>query len=227
MLKNAIQTAAALALHGVPAIRAAVHGARLGAGARFAASTVEALGIRVQRTPVVALAPVELVADGLAKPALRVAGITRGGVQLQMSPTGALKATVNHNLVAAAARVSSRGALATIGRATAVGALGGAAIDAALAGVALVPALRTGALSGKDAAVHVAKHAARGAVAGAASVAAAGAVSAGVAAVGLTFAGAPVVVPLVAMVTVGTVVTRAIDKRFSTALRPVLGQRAD
>jgi hypothetical protein len=58
-------------------------------------------------------------------------------------------------------------------------------------------------------------------------VAAAGAVSAGVAAVGLTFAGAPVVVPLVAMVTVGSVVTRAIDKRFPTELRPTLGESAD
>ncbi len=227
MLKNAIQTAAALALRGAPAIRAAVHGARLGAGARFAASTVEALGIRVAKTPVVALAPVEIMADALAKPAAHVAGITRGGVQLRMSPTGGVTATVSHELVAAAARMSTRGALATIGRATAVGALGGAAIDAAIAGLALVPALRMGTLNKKDAAVHVAKRAARGAAAGAASVAAAGAVSAGVAAVGLTFAGAPVVVPLVAMVTVGSVVTRAIDKRFPTELRPALGGSAD
>jgi hypothetical protein len=40
--------------------------------------------------------------------------------------------------------------------------------------------------------------------------------------VGITFAGAPVVVPLVTMVAVGALVTRAIDKRFPTSAMPSL-----
>ena len=224
-LFGALQSALALATRGVPAVRAAVHGARLGAGARFARSTVEKLGVHVVAAE--ALSP---LAASLAKATdgatMREIGIATAGVSLRVTRLGSITATVSEELVHAAARSTARSALATIGRATALGALGGAALDAAWAGFALIPGLRAGTVDGRSAAMHVGKHAARGALAGAASVAAAGAVSAVVAATGITLVGTPVVVPLAAMVAAGALATRAFDRRFGTSKASELSVRA-
>ncbi len=210
---SALQSAAALATRGVPAIRAAIHGARLGAGARFARSTVEKLGVHVATAE--ALTPVAAdLAKATGVTALREVGVASAGISLKVSRFGTVTATVSEELVQAAAKTTVRGALATIGRATALGALGGAAVDAAWAGFAMIPGLRAGTVDRRTAAMHIGKRAARGAVSGAASVAAAGAVSAVVAATGITLVGTPVVVPLAAMIAAGALVARAFDRRF-------------
>lgn len=221
MLTKALQTAAALATRGVPAIRAAISGARLGAGARFAASTLETLGIRVVSSPTTAQvarqAPVEAIMSAAGgAPLLSIVAVRRSGIALRLLPTGGVAATVSEEIVSAAARSTVRGALMTIGRATAIGAFGGAAIDAVLAGIAVAPGLRAKTVTGREAAMRIGKRALRGAVAGGAGVVAAGAVSAAVAATGLTLASAPVVVPLVAMVGVGAYASRVFDRRFGT-----------
>jgi CO dehydrogenase/acetyl-CoA synthase alpha subunit len=56
---------------------------------------------------------------------------------------------------------------------------------------------------------------ARGAAVGGVSVLAAGAASAAVAATGVAVVGAPIVVPIVSMVTVGALVGREIDRRLA------------
>lgn len=201
ILTSAIQAALTLGTRGIPAIRSGVFGARLGAGAAFARSTVERLGIRVGAGEAAALATTG-------------AAIERGGVALSVSKTGAVAVSVSEGVVSAAARASVRTALAQVGRATAMGALGGAAVDAVIAGVEVVPALRAGTMDRADAAKAVGKRALRGAAAGAAGVAAAGAASAVVAATGITLAGAPVVVPLVAMVAAGAWVGKVVEKRL-------------
>jgi hypothetical protein len=217
MLTKALQTAAALATRGIPAIRAAISGARLGAGARFAASTLETLGIRVVSSPTTAQAPVEAIMSAAGgAPLLSIVAVRRSGIALRLLPTGGVAATVSEEIVSAAARSTVRGALMTIGRATAIGAFGGAAIDAVLAGIAVAPGLRAKTVTGREAAMRIGKRALRGAVAGGAGVVAAGAVSAAVAATGLTLASAPVVVPLVAMVGVGAYASRVFDRRFGT-----------
>lgn len=210
---SAIHAVASLAARGVPAVRSAVHGARIGAGADFARATVERLGVTVA-APSARSAASSVGAAATSALVKGDLGVARGGVALRMTPTGAVAASVTEELVASAARATTRGALAQIGRATAVGALGGAALDAAFAGLEILPRLRDGSLDRAAAAMHVGKRAARGAAAGAAGVAAAGAVSAVVAATGVTLAGAPVVVPLAAMVAAGALASRAFDRRF-------------
>lgn len=216
MLLKAIHSAASMAARGVPAVQAAIHGARIGAGKRFAASTLETLGFKV--APLAALAaakPIQssLIVDG-AVPALRLDQITRKGISLGLSPAGGMTATVSQELVTAAAGTTVRTALMNAGRATAVGALGGAAIDVALAGLEVLPLLRGGKITGQAAARRIGKRALRGAASGGAGVAAAALVSAGIAASGLTMAAAPVVIPFVGMMAVGTLVSRAFDKRW-------------
>lgn len=211
---SAIQAAAALATRGVPAIRSAVSGARLGAGAKFARSTIETLGVRVAGPAAAAFTPIGSLAKTATGVALREVGVQGAGVTLRITPMGGVAATVSEEVVMAAARSTARGAFASIGRATALGALGGAALDAIIAGVEVAPGLHTGTIDRRAAALHVGKRAARGAAAGAAGVAAAGAVSAAVAVTGITFVGTPIVVPLAAMVAAGALVSRAFDRRF-------------
>lgn len=215
MFLKAVHSAASMAARGVPAIQAAIHGARLGAGRTFAATTLQTLGIRVAPLAA-ALKPVEssIVAAENALPALRVDSITRKGISLGVSSTGGMTATVSQELVTAAAGTTVRTALLNVGRATAVGALGGAAIDVALASFEVLPLVRAGKITRDVAAKRVGKRALRGAASGAAGVAAAALVSAGVAASGLTLAAAPVVIPFVGMMAAGTLVSRAFDKRF-------------
>ncbi len=205
-LLEALRAVSSLAVRGIPAVRSGVFGARVGAGTRFGTETLERLGLQVAR-------PVVKGAAALAQ----VTGIQRAGVGLAVKEGGALAATVSEELVATAGRATVRTAIGQIGRATFLGALGGAAVDAVVAGVKIAPAVRDGSMDGRAAALHVGKHAARGAAAGAAGVAAAGVASAVVAAAGITLAGAPVVVPLAAMVAAGTLATRAFDRKFGAA----------
>jgi hypothetical protein len=114
------------------------------------------------------------------------------------------------------ARTSTRGALVGIGRAAAGGAAAGAVIDGGIAGVQAFLAVRRGEIAPREAVRTVGLYAARGAVAGAVGVAAAGAVAAGMAATGLAVVGAPVAVPFAAMLAVGTLASRAFDRRFGT-----------
>lgn len=226
MIRSALHNAAVLATRGVPAVRAAVYGARIGAGAAFstaasARAKLATLGIGVSgAAPGVALPPVEAALTagaGGVIPVLKVTAVSKAGVSLRATPLG-IGATVSEELVATAARSTVRGALSAVGRATAVGAAGGAVVDAAMTAIALVPSLRAGRLSPKGAATEIGISAARGALSGAAGVAAAGVVSAGIAATGLTIAGAPVVVPLVTMVAASALVARAFDRRFGRSL---------
>ncbi len=218
MILKAIHSAASMAARGVPAVQAAIHGARIGAGKRFTASTLETLGFKVAPLAVLAVKPVEsslVVAEG-ALPMLRLDKITRKGISLGLSPAGGMTATVSQELVTATAATTARAALMNVGRATAIGALGGAAIDVALAGFEILPLWRGGKITGETAAKRVGKRALRGAASGAAGVAAAAIVSAGVAASGLTMAAAPVVIPFVGMMAAGAMVARAFDKRWGT-----------
>ncbi|MFO0612317.1 MAG: hypothetical protein U0414_07010 [Polyangiaceae bacterium] len=217
MILKALHSAASMAARGVPAVQAAIHGARIGAR-RFAASTLETLGIKVAPVAAVALRPMDssiVAAEGVA-PMIRLDSIARKGIALGVSPTGGMSATVSQEIVTAAANTTVRGALMNVGRATAVGALGGAAIDVALATLEVVPLVRGNKITRDAAARRVGKRALRGAASGAAGVAAAAIVSAGVAASGLTIAAAPVVVPFVGMMAVGTLVSRAFDRKFGT-----------
>ena len=218
LLQNQFHSLAVLATRGVPAVRAALYGARLGAGAAFSKASLSVLGIGVRSTSAAA-APIEAAVGAVGGvPVVRVMGIAGAGVALRLSPIRGVAATVSEELVSVVARSTVRGALAAVGRATLLGAAGGAVIDAAMAGVALAPGLRAGTVDRRDAAREIGKRAIRGAACGAAGVAAAAAVSAGIAATGFTIASAPVVVPIVTMVAASALVARAFDRRFGRAL---------
>lgn len=233
---TALKSIASLATRGVPAVRSGIFGARLGAGAGFGKSTVEQLGIKVAAPALEAATAIAkgssaleptAIAKGAAALVAREVAVARSGVSLTMNAGGGVAATVTEELVSSVARSTVRRALAQIGRATAFGALGGAAIDAVIAGVEMAPGVRDGSIERNVAARHIGKRAARGATAGAVGVVAAGAVSAAVAAAGITIAGAPVVIPIVAMVAAGAFASRIFDRRFGSASpkakeRPIL-----
>jgi hypothetical protein len=219
--------AARMAMTGVPAVRAALHGARLGAGPGFALEVVERLGISVLP------APAQLVAKGLLQggkalgvalarrgavlraEAQRVILQTRDGVQLTVAPGGAVTASAAEDTVRSIARGSTRAALSGIGRAAMQGAVAGAALDGGLALLGAWRGMQSGALTGRQAGVRVLLGASRGAVAGAVGVATAGLVSAGVAFAGITVAGAPFVLPIVTMAGAGALASRAFDRVVS------------
>jgi hypothetical protein len=216
--------AARAAMTGVPAVRAALHGARLGAGPGFASDVIERLGISVLPLPA------QLVAKGLLRggktlgvalgrrgavlraEAQRVVLHSRDGVQLTVAPGGSIAASASEDAVRAIAKSTSRAALRGIGRAAAQGAIAGAVLDGGIAAWSAVRSVRKGALSPQDAGVRVLLSASRGAVAGAAGVTAAGLVSAGVAFTGLTIAGAPFVLPIVTMAGASSLVGWAFDR---------------
>jgi hypothetical protein len=226
--RAAARAVAQIALKGLPTVRAAMHGARLGAGRAFAPAVIEQLGFRV--VPSSARA----VAQGIARTADEMAlvvrrgrsffragahGLTlhgREGLALNVSARGSAAATVSSDAVQAVARTTTRGAVAGIGRAALGGAAAGAVIDGGIAGIQAAMAVRRGEIAPREAVRHVGIYAARGAVAGAAGVAAAGVVSAGMAATGLAIVGAPVAVPFAAMLAVGAIASRAFDRRFGT-----------
>jgi|LNFM01.1.fsa_nt_gb hypothetical protein len=216
--------AARMALTGVPAVRAALHGARLGAGPGFASEVVERLGIAILP------APAQLVAKGLLQggralgvvlarkgavvraEAQRVVLHSKDGVQLTVAPGGAVAASASEETVRAIARGTARTALKGIGRAALQGAVAGAVLDGGLAAFGAWRSVRRGELTGRDAGVRVLLGASRGAVAGAAGVAAAGIVSAAVAFTGITVAGAPIVLPIVTMAGAGALAGRVFDR---------------
>ncbi|MBL8681328.1 MAG: hypothetical protein JNK05_19275 [Myxococcales bacterium] len=216
--------AARVAMTGVPAVRAALHGARLGAGPGFTAEVVERLGIAILP------APAQVIAKGLLKggkavgvalarkgavvraEAQRVVVHSRDGVQLTVAPGGAVAASASEETVRAIARSTAKTAMKGIGRAALQGAVAGAVLDGGLAAIGAWRGVRSGSLTGRDAGVRVLLGASRGAVAGAAGVAAAGVVSAAVAFTGITIAGAPIVLPIVTMAGTSALVGRAFDR---------------
>jgi len=198
------KSAIGMAARGLPAIRAALHGARLGAGAAFTPAVVERLGVQVvQDLP-------NAAQEGVR--AMMVLG--KDGVALRMSAVGGVGAVVSQSAVRSVAMSTARAALAGVGRAVRQGAVAGAVVDGMFGVVEGVQAVRAGTLTRKGAAALVGKRAARGAVAGAGGVAAAGAASALVAAAGLALGGAPIVVPFVAMAATGIALSRGFDKLF-------------
>jgi hypothetical protein len=221
-VRDVARRTAGLALIGVPAIRAALHGARIGAGRAFGPVVVRKLGVDVLPGAARALGDAIANATGEAGLVITRGGHvlrtgarelilhTRGGVQLRVTPSGA-RAAASESLVRDIARGSARAAWRGIGRATVYGAAAGAVLDGVAAGTNAYRAVQRGEMDGASALRHVGVHAARGAVVGATGVAAAGAVSVVVAASGLTLLGAPVVLPLATMVTAGALAGRAFD----------------
>jgi hypothetical protein len=209
-------------------VRAAIHGARLGAGRAFSPAVIEALGMKVIPESARAVAAslgrnageaaiVLKSGRGLVKAGMKELVVhAREGVTLRVSPTGGAVASVSGEAVQALARTSVRGAVRGIGRAALGGAAAGALVDAGFASVEAVRAVQRGEMNRGTAVRRVGLYATRGAVAGAAGVAAAGVVSAGIAATGLTIVGAPVAIPIATMVAAGTVASKWFDRRYGT-----------
>jgi hypothetical protein len=199
-----VRGAMGLAAKGLPAIRAALWGARIGAGAGLQREVIERLGVEVAQ---------ELPA--IAKVGGRGAMVLgKDGVAVRLTRGGGVGAVVTESSVNAIARSTTRTAFAGVARAARSGALFGALIDGGFGAVEAIREMRNNGLTRRDAAILVGKRTARGAVVGGASVAAAGAASAVIAATGLTIVGAPVVVPLVAMAAGGVVASRGFDRVF-------------
>jgi hypothetical protein len=193
---------------GIPALRAAVNGARIGAGAAFGAATLERLGIAVAAE---AGPAVRALVPGPLAIALR----SKDGLGLRVTALGGVSAGVTSRAVEAMRAVPLSRAALGVGRAGAQGAIAGALIDGTIAAVHAVKAVRSGEMTERDGVVYAATRMARGAAVGGVSVLAAGAASAAVAATGVAVVGAPVVVPIVTMVAVGALVGREIDKRLA------------
>ncbi len=200
----------AVAAKGLPALRAALYGARLGAGARLDAAVVERLGVSVLRSGASAL-----VHDPLG---VMVRG--RDGLALRFSAATGVGAVAHEATITALRHLSVRSALAGLGRATMQGAAAGAVIDGVAGAVEAGVRAQRGDISVRTAAIYAGKRAARGALSGAAGVAAAGAASAALAATGITIVGAPVVLPIVVMVAAGSVASRRLDKLLGTDRAP-------
>jgi hypothetical protein len=196
--------AAEVAAKGIPAIRAALYGARLGAG-KAIAPALERMGIKIADS-----VSREIVKDGARSLAIQSAE----GIALEVSQTGGIAASASRSAVHAAANSTVKGALLGIGKAARQGAFAGAAVDTAFAGIDVVRGLRNGTMDRSAAAKLLGKRAVRGAVSGGAGVAAAGAASAAIAATGVSILGAPVVIPVVTMVAAGIVVQKTFDRVF-------------
>ncbi|HTJ81149.1 MAG TPA: hypothetical protein VL400_05475 [Polyangiaceae bacterium] len=223
---DSARAALGIAAKGLPAVRAALWGARLGAGRALDKATIERLGVEVVRDvssaakaeavgAAAAIATAEpLGVAGLARTGARTAVIMgKDGVALKLTPLGTPSAVVSEGAVQTVARATTRTAFAGVARAARQGAVAGAVIDGAFGAVEAVRAVRAGKLERKEGVMLVGKRAARGAVVGGAGVAAAAVASAAVAATGIGI-GAPVLVPLVAMAAAGVAVTRGFDRVF-------------
>jgi hypothetical protein len=203
-LADSARAAVGIATKGLPAIRAALWGARIGAGKALDAATVERLGVEV-----VSEVP------ALAKTGVRTAMMLgKDGVAVKLGPGGGVSAVVTESSVRQVARATTRTAFAGVARAARQGAVAGALVDGAFGAVEAIRAVRGGQLSTREGLILAGKRTARGAVVGGASVAAAGAASAVIAATGIAVAGAPIIVPLVTMAAAGVVVTRGFDRLF-------------
>jgi hypothetical protein len=204
---SALATARAaigVASKGLPAIRAALHGARIGAGDAFGPAVVERLGVQV-----VAEAPV--VASVGARSLMLVG---KDGVAVQMSGIGKVAASASEGAVRSVSLLTKRAALTGALRAVRQGAAIGLVVDGAFGAYEAVTAVRSGKLTQREGALLFGKRAARGAISGAGGVAMAGAASAAIAATGLAIGGAPVVVPFVAMAAAGVAISKGFDRLF-------------
>jgi hypothetical protein len=213
----AVRSVAQLAGMGTAALRGALYGARLGAGAAGAAfgrGVVEKLGVEVGKRAATTAAMVRNA------PSLIV---EHAGAALEIGTQGRVAARVSEATLHAIASSTVRGALSQVARATLRGAAAGAAIDAIGSAIGLIGHVRNGSMTKDAAARRVAKRAGRGAVAGAAGVAAASGTAALLAATGLGVLGAPIVVPLVAMAAASSFAMTAFDRRFPDA-RPKPGR---
>ena len=197
------KAALGVAARGLPAIRAALHGARIGAGAAFSPALVKRLGVEV----------VNDLPSAAQEGAKQMMVLGKDGVALRMSAVGGVGAVVSESAVRSVGMSTTRAALMGVGRAVRQGAVAGAVVDGVFGVVEGVRAVRAGTLTKKGAAKLAGKRAARGAVAGAGGVAAAGAASAMVAAAGLSI-GAPVVIPFIAMAATGVAISKGFDKLF-------------
>lgn len=209
---------ASVVARGLPALRAAINGARVGAGEAFNAATVERLGIAV------IAAETSHKLHSIVPGPLAIAVKTKDGIAMRVTALGGVSAGITESAVAAMSRVPVRQALMGVGKATAQGALAGALVDGALAAFQARKAVNAGEMTTREGAIFTAQRFGRGAAVGGAGVLAAGAASAAVAASGLAVMGAPVVVPLVTMVAVGTVVGRQIDKMLPRPQRSLPGR---
>ena len=209
-------------------MRAAIHGARLGAGAAFSPAVIERLGLRVLPQSARMMAASLGRNAGEAALVMRRGGSVmragmrelvmhgREGLTLRVSPSGGAVASVSNDAVRAMARTTVRGAISGIGRAAFGGAAAGALVDGGLAGIEAVRAYQRGEINPRQGVRRVGLYAARGAVAGAAGVAAAGVVSAGIAATGFVIVGAPIAIPIATMVAAGAAASKLFDQRFGT-----------
>ncbi len=203
-LTQSARAAIGVATKGLPAVRAALWGARIGAGTALDVATVERLGVEVVRE-----------APSLAKTGVRTAMILgKDGVAVKLGPGGGVTAVVTESSVRSVARATTRTAFAGVARAARQGAVAGAIVDGAFGAVEAIRAVRDGQMSRREGVMLAGKRTARGAVVGGASVAAAGAASAVLAATGIAVAGAPIIVPLVTMAAAGVVVTKGFDRLF-------------
>lgn len=223
--RKAIRETVLVAVGGISAVRAALYGARLGAGETLSPAVIQRLGVHV--IPTTARAVADAIARRTGETAVMLrhgekvlrAG-TNGlivqasdGIALQVS-SRAITATVTHDVVRTIARTSARSALAGVGRAAMQGGAAGAVLEGAFAGIEAFVAVRREEMTLAEAVRHVGKRTARGAVAGAAGVAMAGAISAGVAATGLSVMAAPVVLPVVTMVATSAMAAHLFDRIF-------------
>ncbi len=205
-VKKTLAAAVGVATRGLPAVRAGLHGARLGAGAALEPAVVERLGVQV-------LSDIPTKASEGAR-ALMVHG--RDGVAIALGSAGGVRAVVTESAVRAVARQTARTAFAGVLRATRQGAAAGAIVDGALGILEAAKGLKRGELTPVQAAKLAGKRTARGAVVGGASVAAAGVASAAIAATGVAFLGAPIVVPIVTMTAAGVAIGHGFDRVFGS-----------
>ena len=222
-VRAAAKAAADVAFKGLPAMRAAMHGARIGAGSAFTASVVERLGMTIAPEAAHALGVAVARAAGVPGIVLQRGGMmlragarevamhTKEGLSLTVSANGA-KAAATRGAVAAIAKTTVRGALVGVGRAAFQGAAAGAVLDGAIGGFTAFRAVQNGEMDRNAAVKFVGMSVARGAVIGGVGVAAAAAISAGIAATGFSIIGAPVVIPLATMVTAGAFAGRVFDR---------------
>ncbi len=210
---------------GLPALRAAMHGARLGVGRAGLTDALQRMGIAV--LPRAASSGPTAIVAGTAVPAMTLAAAghvvragadavvlhARDGVSLGVGASGRTIASASTEMVGALGRLAPRGAFAAIGRSTLGGAAAGAVLEAVVASIGIVRSVRRGERSRMDGVRAIGMHAVRGAVSGGVGVASAGVVAAGVAAAGISAAGAPVALPLVTMILAGGAAARWFDRR--------------
>lgn len=143
--KMAARAFGAVVFKGVPAMRAALHGARLGAGTKLSARVIEKLGVAViPRSAASVASEVAQRAGEFALVVQRRGAVLRAGARefalhapegltLRVTREGSALATLTHDAVHTLAGQSTRAALRGVGRAALQGAAAGALFDGAFA----------------------------------------------------------------------------------------------